>query len=64
MTTTTKQAMDETKDAGGRRRLNIQMEQNVTVIWLDKNINNKKKDCYNTVTQLRHGGDIVHTHEY
>jgi tetratricopeptide (TPR) repeat protein len=61
MATSTKQTMDKTKGAGARRRPNIRMMQNVMLIWLDKNINKKNEDCYNTVTQLRHGGNTVHT---
>jgi tetratricopeptide (TPR) repeat protein len=53
--------MDNTKDAGARRRPNIRMVQNVTLIWLDKNISDKKEDCCSTVTQLRHIGNTVHT---
>jgi hypothetical protein len=61
MATSTNQSMDKTKDAGTRRRPNIRMVQNVMLISLDKNINNKKEDCCNTVTQLRHVGITVHT---
>jgi tetratricopeptide (TPR) repeat protein len=61
MATSTKQAIEETKGAGARRRPNIRMVRNVVLIWLGKNINNKKEDCCNTVTQLRHDGITVHT---
>jgi tetratricopeptide (TPR) repeat protein len=61
MATLTKQTPDKTKGAGARQRHNIRMVQNVMLIWLDKNINNKKEDCCNTVTQLRHVGITVHT---
>jgi hypothetical protein len=36
-----------------RGRVNIQTMQNVLLIWLDSNIDNKNQDCRNTVTQLR-----------
>jgi tetratricopeptide (TPR) repeat protein len=49
------------KGAGARQRPNIRMVQNVMLIWLDKNINNKTEDCCNTVTQLRHISITVHT---
>ena len=35
------------------RRLNIQMVQNVLLIWLDSNIDEKSDDCQNTLAQLR-----------
>jgi hypothetical protein len=43
MATSTKQAIEETKGAGARRRPNIRMVRNVVLIWLDKDINNKKR---------------------
>jgi tetratricopeptide (TPR) repeat protein len=49
------------KGADARQRPNIRMVQNVMLIWLDKNINDKKEDCCNAVTQLRHIGNTVHT---
>jgi tetratricopeptide (TPR) repeat protein len=61
MATSTKKTMDKTKGAGACRRLNMRMVQNIMLIWLDKNINNKKEDCCNTVTQLRNVGNTVHT---
>jgi tetratricopeptide (TPR) repeat protein len=62
MSITTEQYTDKTKDAGARRRPNIRMVQNIMLIWLDKNINDKKEDCCNTVTQLRNVGNTVHTY--
>jgi tetratricopeptide (TPR) repeat protein len=61
MATSTKQTVDKTKGAGAHQRPNIRMVQNVMLIWLDKDINDKKEDCCNTVTQLRHIGNTVHT---
>jgi tetratricopeptide (TPR) repeat protein len=54
--------MDKTKDAGARRRPNIRMIQNIILIWLDKNINDKKEDCHKTVSQLQNVGNTVHTY--
>jgi tetratricopeptide (TPR) repeat protein len=34
-------------------RLNIQVVQNVLLIWLDNNIDDKNDDCRNTIAQLR-----------
>jgi tetratricopeptide (TPR) repeat protein len=61
MATSTKQTVGKTKGAGARQRPNIRMVQNVMLVWLDKNIDDKKEDCCNTVTQLRHIGNTVHT---
>jgi tetratricopeptide (TPR) repeat protein len=36
-----------------RGRINIQMVQNVLLIWLDNNMDDNNDDCRNTVTQLR-----------
>ena len=36
-----------------RRRMNIQMVQNVLLIWLDANIDEGNAGCRNTITQLR-----------
>ena len=38
--------------------MNIQMVQNVLLIWLDGNIDEDSADCRNTITQLRRA---VHT---
>jgi tetratricopeptide (TPR) repeat protein len=62
MATSTEQTMDKTKDAGARRRPNIRMIQNIILIWLDKNINDKKEDCHKTVSQLQNVGNTVHTY--
>ena len=47
------QATAQSKDAAGRGRINIQMVQNVLLIWLDSNIDNNSADCRNTTMQLR-----------
>ena len=47
------QTSGSTKGARARRRADIKMVQNVLLIWLDNNIDDKKEDCRNTVTQLR-----------
>ena len=36
-----------------RRRINVQMVQNVLLIWLDGNVDENNSDCRNTITQLR-----------
>ncbi|CAF4143838.1 unnamed protein product, partial [Adineta steineri] len=41
------------EDAEGRRRTNIQLMQNVLLIWLDSNIDETNNDCQNTITHLR-----------
>ena len=48
-----KQASVQSKDAVPRRRMNIQMVQNVLLLWLDNNIDESSADCSNTITQLR-----------
>ena len=47
------QASALSKGAGARRQVDIEMVQNVFLIWLDTSINIKNEDCANTVTQLR-----------
>ena len=37
------------KDTGVRQRADIKMVQNMLFIWLDNDIDAKKKDCRNTV---------------
>ena len=49
----TAQATVQSKGAAGRDRINIQMVQNVLLIWLDSNIDNNSADCRNTTMQLR-----------
>jgi tetratricopeptide (TPR) repeat protein len=61
MATSTKQTMDKTKRTDARRQTNIRMVQNVVLIWLDKNINDKNEDCRNTLTQLQRIVGTVHT---
>src|SRR5579862_3742384 len=50
---TTASASSASKTTNMRRRANIQMVQNVLLIWLDNNINDSSSDCRNTITQLR-----------
>jgi hypothetical protein len=47
------QASAHLKGAIPRGRINVQMVQNVLLIWLDGNINDNNDDCRNTVSQLR-----------
>src|SRR5579862_2906784 len=49
------------KTTNVRRRANIQMLQNVLLIWLDNNINDSSFDCRNTITQLRRVVNIINT---
>jgi tetratricopeptide (TPR) repeat protein len=44
------------KDAALRRRTNIELVQNVLLVWLDDN----NKDCRNTVTQLRRAVNSIY----
>ena len=46
------------KTVCGNGRINVQMVQNVLLIWLDANINDNSTDCQNTISQLRR---TVHT---
>ena len=56
------QASSHSKDAVGRRRTNVQMAQNVLLIWLDKNIDDNSADCRNTITQLRRAVNAISTY--
>ncbi|CAF1187758.1 unnamed protein product [Adineta steineri] len=47
--------------AEGRRRINIQQMQNVLLIWLDSNIDEKNYDCQNTITELRRAVNDINT---
>ena len=47
------QATVQSKGAAGLGHINIQMVQNVLLIWLDSNIDNNSDDCRNTMMQLR-----------
>ena len=48
--TTSVQPKDATAPRG---RINVQMVQNVLLIWLDGNVDENSSDCRNTITQLR-----------
>ncbi|CAF1424150.1 unnamed protein product [Rotaria sp. Silwood1] len=56
-----KQTSDPSKDAVRRQRSRIRMVQNVLLIWLDKNIDDKSADCRNTLTQLRRVVNTINT---
>ncbi|CAF1486513.1 unnamed protein product [Adineta steineri] len=45
----------------GRRRINIQQMQNVLLIWLDSNIDEKNNDCQTTITKLRSTVNDINT---
>ena len=42
-------------------RINVQMVQNVLLIWLDSNIDNNSTDCQNTISQLRRTVNTINT---
>jgi tetratricopeptide (TPR) repeat protein len=46
-------------DAQGR--INVQMVQNVLLVWLDSNIDENNSDCKNTITQLRRSVNHIKT---
>ena len=43
----------QAKDPDRCRRMNVQMVQNILLIWLDNNIDENNSDCRNSITQLR-----------
>ena len=47
------QTSGSTKSARALRRADIKVVQNVRLVWLDNNIDEKKEDCRHTVAQLR-----------
>jgi hypothetical protein len=55
------QASPHSKGAVDRSRINIQMVQNVLLIWLDNNIDDNSADCRNTITQLRRAVNKINT---
>ena len=57
-----KQVSVQSKEAVPRRRMNIQMVQNVPLIWLDNNIDAKSADCRNTIVQLRRAVNTINTY--
>ena len=48
-----------TKDARRRGQANVQMVQNVLLIWLDGSIDQNSSDCQNTTTHLRRAVNAV-----
>jgi len=57
-----KEAFDFSKGAVRHRRSNVQMVQNLLLIWLDSNINNKSSDYHNTITALRRVVNTINTY--
>src|SRR4051812_21362293 len=55
------QVSAHSKGAVPRTRINIQMVQNVLLIWLDKNIDDNNADCRNTISQLRRAVNTINT---
>jgi len=47
------QASTHSEGTVSRERINVQMAQNVLLIWLDNNIDDNSANCRNTLTQLR-----------
>jgi tetratricopeptide (TPR) repeat protein len=52
---------DKSDDAVPRQRINVQMVQNVLLIWLDNNIDDNSDDCRNTITHLRSAVNDINT---
>src|SRR5437879_1497112 len=55
------QVSAHSKDPVRRGRINMQMVQNVLLIWLDNNIDDKNADCRNTIIQLRRVVNTINT---
>ena len=51
--TQTTSTSTQSKDARRRGQVNVQMVQNVLLIWLDGTIDKNSSDCQNTITHLR-----------
>jgi tetratricopeptide (TPR) repeat protein len=49
------------KGATRSGRINVQMVQNVLLIWLDSNIDDSSSDCRNTISQLRRAVNTINT---
>ena len=49
------------KNVRGNGRINVQMVQNVLLIWLDSNIDDNSTDCQNTISQLRRTVNTINT---
>jgi tetratricopeptide (TPR) repeat protein len=55
------QTSSSSKDAVPRPEINLQMVQNVLLIWLDYNIDGNSTDCRNTISQLRCAVNTINT---
>ena len=58
-TTQTASSSTQPKDTKRRGQTNVQMVQNVLLIWLDSNIDENSSDCQNTITYLRRAVNAV-----
>ena len=58
-TTQTASSSIHPKDARRCGQVNVQMIQNVLLIWLDSNIDKNSSDCQNTITHLRRAVNAV-----
>jgi tetratricopeptide (TPR) repeat protein len=56
-----KQTSSASKDAVPRQRINMQMVQNVLLIWLDNKIDDNSADCRNTIARLRRAITTINT---
>jgi tetratricopeptide (TPR) repeat protein len=59
--TKAEQASAHSKNAASSGRINVEMVQNVLLIWLDQNIDDNSADCRNTITQLRRTVNTINT---
>jgi tetratricopeptide (TPR) repeat protein len=59
--TKAEQSSASSKSALVRERINVQMVQNVLLIWLDQNIDENSTDCRNSITQLRRTVNTIHS---
>jgi tetratricopeptide (TPR) repeat protein len=55
------QASAHSRGAASRRRTNVQMVQNILLVWLDNNIDDNSTNCRNTIAQLRRAVNTINT---
>jgi hypothetical protein len=59
--TKAEQVSAHSKNAASSEPINVQMVQNVLLIWLDQRIDDNSADCRNTITQLRRSVNTINT---
>jgi hypothetical protein len=59
--TTKTEPSTSSENVRGNGRINVQMVQNVLLIWLDSNIDNNSTDCQNTISQLQRTVNTINT---